>query len=294
MGTVRQMLREPGLVRSLAVHDVFSAMVVEQAGIELLFAGGFGIAAAHLGTPDLGIISLNEMADAVRRITDRVHVPLIADGDTGHGDLHNVVRTVQQFERAGAAGMLLEDQQWPKRCGHFDGKQLVSTDEMLAKLRVALDARQNDNFIIIARTDARAVEGLDAAIERANRYGEAGADMCFVEAPTSREELARVATEVPYPQLANMLVGGATPILSADELAGLGFKIMVCPVSTLLASAFAMKKVASTLVNDGQVDAHRDSMISFDGLKQLLGLGEMLSVYQAKGVSESDDCETDS
>lgn len=279
MRSIRDMLREEGIIRSLAVHDVFSAMVVEKAGIELMFAGGFGVAASHLGIPDLGVISLSEMCDAVRRITERVRVPLIADGDTGHGDLHNVVRTVQQFERAGAAGVLLEDQLWPKRCGHFDGKQVIGTDEMLDKLRAALDARASSDFIIIARTDAIAVEGLDAAIERANKYGDAGADLCFVEAPRTRDDLARVAREVSFPQLANMLVGGTTPILSANELQELGFKIMVCPVSTLLSSAFAIKRVAESLLSTGRVDAHETEMISFEQLKQLLGMDDMLSVY---------------
>src|SRR5213593_2660946 len=176
---LRQLLREPGVIRSLGAHDVFTARLVEAAGLETVFLGGFGTAASLLGVPDIGLVTLTEMADAVRRMALRVSIPVVADGDTGHGDLHNVVRTVREFERAGAAGILLEDQVTPKRCGHFQGKQVIPTPEMVLKLRAALDARLDPDFIIVARTDARAVEGLAGATDRANRYAEAGADVCF-------------------------------------------------------------------------------------------------------------------
>src|SRR5436853_2894123 len=180
---LRQLLRSPGVIRSLGAHDVFTARLIESAGLETVFLGGFGTSASLLGLPDVGFITLTEMADAVRRMAQRVAIPVVADGDTGHGDLHNVVRTVHEFERAGAAGILLEDQVTPKRCGHFAGKQLIAADEMVLKLRAALDARQDRDFIIIARTDARAVEGIDGAIARAQRYATTGADVCFSEAP---------------------------------------------------------------------------------------------------------------
>src|SRR5215470_11277146 len=192
----RDLLSKPGIIRSLGAHDVFTARLIEAAGLETVFLGGFGTSASLLGLPDIGLITLTEMADAVRRMAQRVRIPVVADGDTGHGDLHNVARTVREFEHAGAAGILLEDQVTPKRCGHFEGKQVIPTEQMLLKLRAALDARRDPDFLIVARTDARAVEGIEAALERANRYGVAGADVCFIEAPQSRQELELIPREV--------------------------------------------------------------------------------------------------
>jgi 2,3-dimethylmalate lyase len=207
-------------------------------------------------------------------MADRLAVPLIADGDTGHGNLHNVARTVRDFERAGASGILLEDQVAPKRCGHFSGKQVVPAEEMLDKLKTALDTRHDPDFVIIARTDARAVEGLDAAIERACRYGEAGADVCFVEAPQSIDELSTIARAVPFPQLANMLPGGVTPILPADELEQLGFRVVVDPVGTLLTTGHVVRQLAKAMLNEGRVDLLSSQMLGFDEVKRLLGLDE--------------------
>src|SRR5690348_1090912 len=214
----RELLRGPGVIRSLGAHDVFTARLIESAGLETVFIGGFGTSASLLGLPDVGFLTLTEMADAVGRMARRVSIPVVADGDTGHGDLHNVVRTVREFEAAGAAGILLEDQVTPKRCGHFQGKQVIPAGEMVLKLRAALDARRDPDFVLIARTDARAVEGIGAAIDRANRYGEAGADVCFIEAPEGCDELERIPREVRYPLLVNMLTGGVTPILTVEEL----------------------------------------------------------------------------
>ena len=274
---LRELIARPGLVKALAPHDVFTARLLEQAGFELLFLGGFGVSASVFGWPDVGLVTLSEMTEAVRRMASRISIPLVADADTGHGDLLNVARTVRELELAGAAGLLLEDQVSPKRCGHFGGKQVIPVDEMLRKLQTALDARRDPDFVIFARTDARAVEGLDSAIERANRYGELGADVCFVEAPRSREELHCIAAEVPYPQLANMLLGGVTPILGADELEQLGFKILVDPVATLLVAGAAVRKLATTLQQQGRVDSLTDEMLTFDEVKQLLGLNEFLA-----------------
>lgn len=273
---LRERLARPGIIRTLAPHDVFTARLLEQAGCEMLFLGGFGVSASVFGWPDVGLVTLSEMTEAVRRMAARISIPLVADGDTGHGDLHNVARTVRDFEQAGAAGILLEDQVSPKRCGHFAGKQVIPADEMLKKLRVALDARCDPDFVIFARTDARAIEGLDAAIERACRYGELGADVCFVEAPRSRDELVRIAREVPYPQLANMLLGGVTPILSAEELQELGFKIMVDPVATLLATGSVVRQLAKTLFREGRIDSLADELLSFDEVKQVLGLSDII------------------
>lgn len=268
---LRTLLARPGLIRSLAAHDVFTAKVMEQAGLPLLFLGGFGASASGYGLPDLGLLGLAEMADAARRMTGAVSVPVIVDGDTGYGSVPNVIRTVREFERAGAAGMLLEDQVFPKRCGHFAGKQVVPVEEMETKLKAALDARRDPDFVVIARTDARAVEGLDSAIDRAQRYAELGADLIFVEAPQSEAELARIAREIEKPQLANMLVGGATPILSAAELERLGFKIVVSPVESLTITAFAVQQLSRAMLDEGRVDGLANQMCSFSDIKRLLG-----------------------
>jgi 2-methylisocitrate lyase-like PEP mutase family enzyme len=228
--------------------------------------------------PDVGFLTLTEMADAVRRMAQRVAIPVVADGDTGHGDLHNVVRTVREFERAGAAGILLEDQVSPKRCGHFQGKQVIPAEEMVLKLRAALDARQDPDFVIVARTDARAVEGLNAAIQRVNRYGQAGADVCFIEAPEGRDELEQVPRQVRYPLLVNMLTGGVTPILPVDELERLGYKIVVCPIESLLVTGAAVQRLIQALLSRGRVDQPGEEMMTFAQIKQVLGLDEVLSL----------------
>ena len=258
------------MIRALTAHDVFTARVLEQAGLEMLFLGGFGIAASALGVPDLGLLTLTEMADAVRRVTAAVSIPVVADGDTGHGGRANVVRTVQELERAGAAGLLLEDQTFPKRCGHFEGKNVVPPEEMLARLDAALSARRDPDFMIFARTDALAIEGVGAAIDRANRYRQAGADACFVEAPRTRDELERIGNEVRAPQLANMLLGGRTPLLSAEELEAMGFRMMVCPVTSLLATGFAVRRAAAAFLASGRVDTLSDEMMTFEEVKRLL------------------------
>lgn len=277
---LRDLLARPGIIRSLAPHDVFSARIMEQAGIELLFLGGFGASASLLGLPDVGLITQTEIVEAARRMTSAVHVPVIVDADTGHGGVQNVVRTVRELERAGAAGLLLEDQVFPKRCGHFAGKQVTGAEEMLIKLRAALDARIDPDFVIVARTDALAVHGIDDAISRALRYAEAGADVCFVEAPRSVEELARIAREIPRPQLANMLVGGTTPILAAAELERMGFKICVSPVESLALTGFAIRELSRAMLDEGRVDGLANRMLSFAELKQTLGVEEYLGLRE--------------
>ncbi|HND55485.1 MAG TPA: isocitrate lyase/phosphoenolpyruvate mutase family protein, partial [Pirellulaceae bacterium] len=286
---LRRLLARPGIIKSLAPHDVLTARVCAAAGVELLFLGGFGVSASSYGLPDIGLTTLTEMTEAVRRMTDRVDTPLIADGDTGHGDLQNVARTVRDFERAGAAGILLEDQVAPKRCGHFAGKQVIPADAMCDKLKAALDARHDPDFVILARTDSRAIEGLDAALARAARYAETGVDAGFIEAPQSVAELERVARETTLPQLANMLPGGATPLLSIDELAALGFKIAVDPVSSLAITARAVDRLARAWLDTGRVDSLTDEMLSFGELKRLVGLDEFFKATQPGGPVESLD-----
>ncbi|HEX5270719.1 MAG TPA: isocitrate lyase/PEP mutase family protein [Gemmataceae bacterium] len=277
-GRLRQLLNAPGVIRSLGAHDVFTARLVEAAGLETVFLGGFGTSASLLGLPDVGFITLSEMADAVRRMAMRVSIPVVADGDTGHGDLHNVVRTVREFERAGAAGVLLEDQVTPKRCGHFAGKQLIPAADMVLKLKAALSARADPDFVIVARTDARAVEGIDGAIERANRYGAAGADVCFIEAPQSQVELFAIPRAVKYPLLVNMLSGGATPIFPVEELGRMGYKIVVCPIETLLVTGRAVRRLIEALMTTGRCDLPEADMMTFAEVKKVLGLDEVMGL----------------
>jgi 2-methylisocitrate lyase-like PEP mutase family enzyme len=276
---LRELLARPGIIRSLGAHDVFTALIVEQAGFETVFIGGFGTSASQLGLPDLNFLGMTEMADAVRRMAGRVRIPVIADGDTGHGDLHNVARTVATFAGAGAAGILIEDQVAPKRCGHFEGKAVIPVAEMVLKLKAAQRAREDPDFVIIARTDAREPLGLEEAIERVNRYGDAGADVVFIEAPLSEGELERIPRAVRYPLLANMLTGGKTPILPVRNLEQMGYKIAVCPIESLLVTARAMQALCQALQREGRVDTLvGPAMASFTEVKEILGLDTFLNL----------------
>ena len=275
---LRELLAKPGIIRSLGAHDVLTAVLVEQAGFESVFIGGFGTSASLYGLPDLNFLGLTDMADAVRRMAHRVSIPVIADGDTGHGDLHNVMRCLAEFEGAGAAGIILEDQVFPKRCGHFEGKQVIPTDEMVLKFKAAARARSDKDFVIIARTDAREPKGLDDAIDRINRYCDAGADIAFIEAPLSIEELETICKRVAYPKFVNMLVFGKTPILSARELEELGFKIVVAPIDSVLMTAWAMHEMAQVFQRDGHTQKLTDRMVNFNEIKEILGVSTYLSL----------------
>lgn len=275
---LRQLLAKPGIIRSLGAHDVFTALIVEQAGFETVFIGGFGTSASMLGLPDLNFLTVNEMADAVRRMAARVAIPVIADGDTGHGDLHNVQRTVELFESAGAAGILLEDQIMPKRCGHFADKQVIPTAEMVLKIKAAVRAKTDPNFVIFARTDARQMNGLDDAIDRVNRCCEAGADIAFIEAPQSVAELETIPKRVRYPLFVNMLTGGVTPILPVNQLEQLGYKIVVCPIESLMVCARAMRELCEVWKTAGRVDALAGAATNFGELKKLLGVDQFLKL----------------
>src|SRR5437762_10743460 len=277
---MRELLARPGIIRSLGAHDVFTALIVEEAGFETVFIGGFGTSASMLGLPDLNFLTLTEMADAVRRMAARVSVPVIADGDTGHGDLHNVQRTVRMFESAGAAGILLEDQLMPKRCGHFADKQVIPSEEMVLKIKAAVRARSDPDFLIFARTDARQMNGLDDAIDRVNRCCDAGADIAFIEAPQSLAELEEIPKRVKYPLFVNMLSGGVTPILPVKELEQLGYKIVVCPIESLLVCARAMRELCDAWKTTGRVDHLATNAMSFDEVKKLLGVEEIMKVLK--------------
>jgi 2-methylisocitrate lyase-like PEP mutase family enzyme len=277
---LRELLKQPGIIRSLGAHDVFTALIVEQAGFETLFIGGFGTSASTLGLPDLNFLTMSEMADAVRRMTARVCIPVIADGDTGYGDLHNVQHTVEAFEAAGASGILLEDQVMPKRCGHFANKRVIPSEEMVLKIKAAVKAKNDPDFVIFARTDARQMNGLDDAIDRVNRCCESGADIAFIEAPESLAELEEIPKRVKHPLFVNMLTGGVTPILSVKELEQLGYKIVVCPIESLMVCARAMRDLCEALKNTGRVDKLATQAMSFGEVKKLLGVEEFLKLRE--------------
>jgi carboxyvinyl-carboxyphosphonate phosphorylmutase len=245
------MLNAPGLIVAPGAYDGFSARLIEAAGFTAAYMTGAGTAASHLGQPDLGLATATEMATHAAHLASCISLPVIADADTGYGNVLNVVRTVREYERAGVAALHIEDQVAPKKCGHIAGKQVIPAREFADKIRAASEYRTDPEFVIIARTDARAVTGLDDAIDRANRYAEAGADVIFVEAPQSREEIDRVVREVKAPLLANMVQGGRTPALPTSELERLGFKIVIFPAVCMAAAVPAIERALALLKERG-------------------------------------------
>jgi 2-methylisocitrate lyase-like PEP mutase family enzyme len=275
---LRERLRRAPLLLAPGVYDALTALLAEQAGFEAVYLSGASIAYTRLGRPDIGLVSASEVADTLENIRERISIPVIVDADTGFGNALNVVRTVKQFERAGASVIQLEDQVMPKRCGHLEGKALVSAAEMAGKLHAALDARKS--ALIMARTDAIAVEGLDAAIERAERYLEAGADVLFIEAPRSLEEMKtvtqRFAARVPL--LANMVEGGKTPVLDAASLEKLGYRLAIFPGGLARSLAFAAQEYFAALKRDGTTASLRGRMLDFQGLNRVIGTPQMLEL----------------
>jgi len=275
-------LLQSGFVLAPGIYDALSGLIATQAGAEAVYLSGASIAYTRFGRSDIGLVSVSEVHDTLAAITDRIDTPVIVDADTGFGNALNVQRTVRGFERAGAAAIQLEDQSFPKRCGHLDGKTLVSSQEMVGKIKAAIDARQNDDTLIIARTDARAVEGLDAALDRAEMYKDAGADVLFIEAPQSLEEMqiltARFAGQIPL--LANMVEGGKTPINSDKDLADLGYRIAIFPGGAVRAIAHHLQAYFGGLLAYGNNNAFADRMHDFQGLntiietEALMALGE--------------------
>jgi carboxyvinyl-carboxyphosphonate phosphorylmutase len=254
------------------VYDALSARVAEHVGFNAIFQTGYGSAAALLGMPDFGFLNAGETVDNARRIIRAVNLPVIVDADTGYGNPLSVWRLVRDLEDLGAAGIFLEDQVWPKRCGHMKGKSVIPTDDYLLKLKAAIEARKTRDFIIVARTDARASEGLDEAIDRGKTYFNAGADAVFVEAPTSVEELSKVAGEVDAPLVANMIEEGVTPTLNAMQLFDMGYRIALFPLSALFAATFAIKSVLSELKLTGSTQNGRKHMVTFGEFNNLVDL----------------------
>ncbi|WP_293868352.1 oxaloacetate decarboxylase [uncultured Alsobacter sp.] len=276
---LRRRLAGSPIVIAPGVYDALTASLATTAGFEALYLSGAAIAYTRLGRPDIGLVSMAEVADSLAHVCERVDTPVIVDADTGYGNALNVQRTVQIFERAGAAAIQLEDQTFPKRCGHLADKGLVSTTEMVGKIRAAVDARRNADTVIVARTDAVAVEGFDAAIDRALRYGEAGADLLFVEAPRSRDQLSAVTKALAgkAPLMANMVEGGQTPILSGPELQAIGFSLVIFPGAIVRALARTAQDFYATLKADGTTDAFRDRMFDFGDINEIVGTQDMLA-----------------
>ena len=280
--TVFSLLARNAPIVGPGIWDALSAKVAEASGFELVFLSGYGLSATLLGEPDFGLITQTQMLDAAERICAAVTIPVIVDIDTGYGGPFNVERTVQSLVRAGAAGCFLEDQLFPKRCGHMEQKQVIPVEEYLPKLQAALGARGSARFHVTARTDAAAVLGLDEAIRRAKLYRDAGADAVFVEAPRSIEALIRVRKEVSDVTLvANMVEQGKTPIVPTDELFRLGYAIVAVPVAGLLATSFAFAKLLTSLKRDGTTEAELGNMNTFHTLNSLLGLDTLYEREQA-------------
>ncbi len=270
---LRERLAHGPIVVAPGAYDALLARLIEAAGFEAVYFTGAGASYSILGQPDLGLLTLSEMAERAARLSEAVRVPVIADGDTGYGNAINVIRTVREYERAGVAAIQLEDQASPKRCGHLSGKELISADEMVGKLRAARDARSSPDLLIVARTDARSVLGLDEALRRAERYAEAGADVLFVESPQSVEELAAIGRAFRgVPLLANMVEGGRTPLLPAAELERLGFRLVIFPNALTRRIVHAARELLATLRLSGTTERLLDRMATFAELNDALGI----------------------
>ena len=277
---VRRYLSEKGQLVMPGVFDALSAKIAARAGFEVIFITGYSLSATLLGEPDFGLLTQTEVVTAAQRICSVVDTPVIVDADTGYGNAINVIRTVHDLIRAGAAGMFLEDQIWPKRCGHMKGKQVIPLDEQLKKLRAAIEARNDHDFYIVARTDSRQALGLTEAIARGIAFKEAGADAVFVEAPENKGEMKEIASHVPGPLVANMLERGVTPLMDPQELKELGFDLIVWPLAPLYSIAKSLTDVYATLRRDGSTTKILDRLMPFDDFNEIVGLEEKYSQDQ--------------
>lgn len=289
---LKQLIHDPnGFLLLPGVVDAMSAILAEQAGFEALFVTGAGLANYHFGLPDLGLVTISEVVERVRNICHAVQVPVIADADTGYGNAMNVVRTVRQLEEAGVAGLMLEDQVSPKRCGHFEGKQVVDLDEMVQKIKAFRYARKDPNLVLIARTDALAVYGFDEAVRRGRAFKEAGADLVFIEAPLNRSDLSRIPQAVGGATVANMVEGGKTPLCSASELQTMGFKAAIFANMAARVAAAAMRDAYQVLRQEGTSASLLDRMLTWTERQQTVALPEFqdLEAYLAGGEAPASD-----
>jgi len=271
VSTLRELLQRPRILVMPGAYDALTALLAQRAGFEAVYLSGAGVSYTHLAQPDVGLVTLDEMLRRAEAITSAVSVPVLADGDTGFGNAINVRRTVRAYERAGLAGIQLEDQTFPKRCGHLDGKEVVPAEEMAGKIRAAVDARARDAFVIVARTDALATHDLDEALRRLRLYAEAGADVLFADGPTSLEQLAGIPRALPRPVMANMVEGGKTPARSAAELERMGYRLVIFPNSLVRLFARQGARLLATLRAGGDTSAMQGEMLDFAELNELLG-----------------------
>lgn len=270
---LREILSSEKTILVPGSYDAFSAKILKQAGFRVLYMTGSGVTASLTGMPDVGILTMTEMVNQARNIVNAIDLPLICDADNGYGNPINVIRTVKEYERAGVAGIHIEDQVAPKKCGHFEGKQIIPAQEMVKKLEAALHAREHDDFFIIARTDARSIAGLDEALKRAQLYKEAGVDMIFVEAPQSVDELKKIAeTLSDIPLMVNMVEGGKTPVLPFDDFQQMGYKIVLYPTSSIRAVAKTLQDLAGHLYQHKDTHDFESRLVSFEGRNQITGL----------------------
>ena len=274
MTTIGRILEETGAIAFPGVFDTLSARIAQRTGFPMAFISGYSVAATLIGQPDMGLLTQTEMVQRAQQICGSVEIPIIVDADTGYGNPLNVYRTVNDLIAAGAAGCFLEDQVWPKRCGHMRGKQVVSREEYVGKIEAAVAARGERDFFIVARTDAVAVEGIDEAIARVKAARQAGADASFVEAPESRQMLAEIGERSPAPNVANMIEGGRTPVLGRDELGELGFQLILYPLSGLFAAARTMGLMYEKLMRDGTTIGEEYRLMTFPEFNDLIGVAE--------------------
>ncbi len=272
MKNLKNMLKSKKPLVIPGVYDALGAKIAQKVGFDAMFQTGYGTSATLFGMPDYGFIGASETVDNARRICRAVTVPVIVDSDTGYGNALSVWKLVKELESAGASGIFLEDQKWPKRCGHMQGKEIISQEEYTEKLSAAIDARENKDFIIVARTDARATEGLDEAIERGKQNKKTGADAVFVEAPRSIDEMKKIGKEINAPLVANMIEGGATPLSSAEILSKMGFNIILYPLSVLYANTFATMNILTELKNTGNTAKYKQKVVNFDQFNELVEL----------------------
>ena len=281
MKSVRKLLQDKSKPLVMpGVYDAIGAKIVEKVGFEAMFQTGYGTSAALFGMPDYGFIGSTETVDNARRICHAVSVPLIVDADTGYGNALSVWKLVQELEEVGASGIFLEDQRWPKRCGHMQGKEVIQRDEYTEKLQAALDARSNKNFIVVARTDARAIEGLDKAIERGLYYKKIGADAIFIEAPKTIEEMKIIGKSINAPLVANMIEGGATPIISKSKLHKMGFKIVLYPLSVLFSNTYSTLKLLQELKKSGTTKKLSKQIVNFNQFNDVVELSKYRKLEQ--------------
>jgi 2,3-dimethylmalate lyase len=271
---LRQLLQRKEILVAPGAHDALTAKIIEKTGFQAVYFTGYGQAASHMGTPDIGLLTMTEMVSRVRNFACAVDVPVIADGDTGFGNAINVMRTVQEYEVAGAAAIQLEDQVAPKKCGHMVGRQVVAAAEMVGKIEAAVKARQDPDFVIIARTDARTVHGIQEAIERGKAYEKAGADIIFIESPESIEEMKQITSSFNVPVIANMVEGGRTPLLNAAELQQIGYNLVIFPTASTYITAQAVFSAMTELKNKGTTAHIMDRMIPFAQFNEFVGLNE--------------------